>query len=307
MEPYTNAETAQDEYVTRHAGKPTQRPRRHPTVWGTGQAGPISAFNLEEYERNGFLTLDQLLTSDEVLLCREELRRMNLDTHLRNSSRVVLEPDSNEIRSVFEVHRISEVLSSIIYSSKVTDHARQVLGSEVYIHQSRINFKPGFGGAEFHWHSDFETWHAEDGMPAPRALSMSIALTDNIPGNGPLMIIPGSHKTFVSCPGETPSDYHESSLRDKRPAVGSADHACVTELAGKHGIQQIEGKAGSAVLFDCNCLHASGSNMSPYPRSNVFVVFNSVENKLVEPFYAPKPRPEYVASREFTPATTSPR
>lgn len=29
--------------------------------------------------------------------------------------------------------------------------------------------------------SDFETWHAEDGMPVPRAVSLSIALTDNYP------------------------------------------------------------------------------------------------------------------------------
>jgi hypothetical protein len=48
----------------------------------------------------------------------------------------------------------------------VVGPARQLLGSDVYVHQSRVNFKPGFNGQDFYWHSDFETWHAEDGMPA---------------------------------------------------------------------------------------------------------------------------------------------
>src|SRR3546814_19751740 len=72
-----------------------------------------------------------------------------------------------------------------------------------YIHQSRLNYKPGFKGKEFYWHSDFETWHVEDGMPRMRALSMSVLLAENTPHNGPLMLIPGSHQSFLTCVGET--------------------------------------------------------------------------------------------------------
>ncbi|MEU8135915.1 ectoine hydroxylase, partial [Streptodolium elevatio] len=39
----------------------------------------------------------------------------------------------------------------------------------------------------------------------------------------------------------------------------------------------------------------------PYERANVFIVYNSVENALVEPFAAPAPRPEHIASRSFVP------
>jgi ectoine hydroxylase len=38
-------------------------------------------------------------------------------------------------------------------------------------------------------------------------------------------------------------------------------------------------------------------NITPYPRSNIFVVFNSVDNRLAAPFAAPKPRPGYLAAR----------
>ncbi|SKS21767.1 Ectoine hydroxylase [Mycobacteroides abscessus subsp. abscessus] len=50
-------------------------------------------------------------------------------------------------------------------------------------------------------------------------------------------------------------------------------------------------------------MHGSGSNISPYPRSNVFLVFNSVENMPQKPFAGYEPRPEYIAARDFTPLT----
>lgn len=61
--------------------------------------------------------------------------------------------------------------------ARLLNVARQILGSEVYIHQFRANMKPGFLGKEFYWHSDFETWHVEDGMPSMRAPMCSWSTT----------------------------------------------------------------------------------------------------------------------------------
>ena len=72
-------------------------------------------------------------------------------------------------------------------------------------------------------------------------------------------------------------------------------------MAYQFGIDQFTGPAGSALWFDSNIMHGSGNNITPFPRSNVFLVFNSVENALVEPYAAPAPRPEHIASRNFTP------
>ncbi|WP_258903248.1 ectoine hydroxylase [Actinokineospora sp. UTMC 2448] len=275
-------------------------PRSHPTVWGS-TPGPIAEADLAAYDRDGYLVLKDLLSDEEVNRYREELRRLNTDEDVRSDDRVVLEPDSEDIRSVFEAHLISPVFGELLRSRRLVSIARQVLGSDVYIHQSRVNFKPAFGGAEFDWHSDFETWHAEDGMPVPRAFSMSIALTENHPHNGPLMVIPGSHNTFVSCVGETPPNYHETSLRVHRLPIGSADRESLTDLANTHGIRQITGRAGSAVMFDCNILHGSNGNITPHPRSNIFVVFNSIENTLKEPYAALNRRPSHLASHDFSP------
>lgn len=287
-----------DLYPTRVIGESVPQPRTDPTVWGEAP-GPLDREQLNRYESSGYLVLDGLLSEPEVEVYRAELERLGEDPVLGASERAILEPESDHVRSVFEVEKVSELFADLLQSPRLTDIARQVLDSEVYIHQSRVNYKPGFGGAPFHWHSDFETWHSEDGMPRPRAFSVSISLTENYPFNGPLMVMPGTHKSFIPTIGETPLDYHKESLRVASPSVGSPDRRHLTRMAEKHGIEQITGAAGSAVMFDSNLLHGSNGNLSPFARSNIFIVYNSVENTLEAPFAALKPRPQHLSNREF--------
>lgn len=288
-----------DEYPTRTTGQFTVHDRPDPVVWGSND-GPIDKQTLAGYERNGYLSIDQLITAEELESFRTELRRLSEDPQIRADERTIVEAKSQEVRSIFEVHKTSEVFARIANDPRVLDRARQILGSDVYIHQSRVNFKPGFEGKEFSWHSDFETWHAEDGMPRPRALSISISLTDNYSFNGPLMIMPGSHQKYISCAGKTPDDNYKTSL--VMQGAGTPDKETLTRFAEEYGIDVLEGKAGGATMFDSNCMHASNGNVTPFPRSNVFIVFNSVENTCVEPYAASTPRPEFIGARDFTPA-----
>ncbi|MER7930154.1 ectoine hydroxylase [Streptomyces sp. NPDC096057] len=291
-----------DRYPTRLLNPAPVMAREDPTVWGTAEEGPLAAEQLDAFDRLGYHTEPSLLTPQDINVLQGEAARLAADPVLRKDERTVIEEESQAVRSVFEVHRISEVFARLTADPRVAGPARQILGSEVYIHQSRVNYKPSFGGGPFYWHSDFETWHAEDGMPAPRAVSVSIALTENYPYNGSLMIIPGSHHTFVPCVGRTPHDHHRTSLRTHSVAVGMPDQDSVSELAhNADGIEQFTGPAGSATFFDSNCMHGSNGNITPYARSNIFIVFNSVDNVLGTPFGAPAPRPAYIASRDFTP------
>jgi ectoine hydroxylase len=276
-------------------------PRQDPVVWSVpGAPGPFETAELLGFEQNGFATVEALLTPEEVAVHRAELDRLVGDPAVRADERSVIEPASQDVRSVFEVHRMSELFAALVRDERVVGRARQILGSDVYVHQSRINVKPGFGASGFYWHSDFETWHAEDGLPRMRAVSVSIALTDNYAVNGGLMIIPGSHKTFLGCAGETPKDNYKRSLRMQE--AGTPSNAALTTMAeAGGGIRLFTGPAGSATWFDCNCMHGSGDNITPYPRSNVFIVFNSVENTAVEPFAAPARRPQFIGARDFTP------
>jgi ectoine hydroxylase len=288
----TTTEVVQDLYPTRGADE-VVTPRQDPVVWG--RATP----DLEEYEENGFLAVDQLITPDEVAVYHAELDRLIADPAVRADERSIVEPKSQSVRSVFEVHKLSEVFAKLVSDERVVGRARQILGSDVYVHQSRINVKPGFGASGFYWHSDFETWHAEDGLPNMRTVSVSIALTENYDTNGGLMIMPGSHKSFLGCAGETPKDNYKRSLQMQDAGIPSDE--ALTKMADRHGIRLFTGKAGSATWFDCNAMHGSGDNITPYARSNVFIVFNSVENTAQEPFAAPIRRPDFIGARDFTP------
>ncbi|MBZ6101673.1 ectoine hydroxylase [Streptomyces olivaceus] len=295
----TTTTNVTDLYPTRGATE-VATPRQDPVVWGSPDTpGPVSQGDLQALDRDGFLAIDQLIGPDEVEVYQRELERLTTDPAIREDERSIVEPQSKEIRSVFEVHRISEVFAKLVRDERVVGRARQILGSDVYVHQSRINVKPGFGASGFYWHSDFETWHAEDGLSNMRTISVSIALTENYDTNGGLMIMPGSHKTFLGCAGATPKDNYKKSLQMQDAGIPSDE--ALTKMASEYGVKLFTGKAGSATWFDCNCMHGSGDNITPFPRSNVFIVFNSVENTAVEPFSAPIRRPDFIGARDFTP------
>lgn len=289
-----------DRYPSRFGSEVLITRRLDPVVWGSASDGPLSEMELNFYTDNGYLHFDDLLTPEEVDTCLQELQRLRADETIKHAEEAVIEPGSRELRSLFAVHRSSAVLKRLANHPKLVAIARQLLGSEVYIHQSRINYKGGFRGKEFYWHSDFETWHVEDGIPAMRMVSCSIALTANTPYNGPLMIIPGSHQRYVSCVGATPENHYKASL--KQQDIGVPDDVSLSQLVQDFGITAPTGLAGSVTFFECNVMHGSNSNITPLPRSNVFFVFNSVDNTPVAPFCGLPPRPPFIAEREdFTP------
>src|SRR3546814_16459860 len=98
-------------------------------------------------------------------------------------------------------------------------------------------------------------------MPRMRALSMSVLLAENTPHNGPLMVIPGSHRTYLTCVGETPDAHHLSSL--KQQEYGVPDSESLHELAHKHGNVAQPGQPGTVILFDCQLLHGTNRHTTP--------------------------------------------
>ncbi|PIQ81766.1 MAG: ectoine hydroxylase [Candidatus Omnitrophica bacterium CG11_big_fil_rev_8_21_14_0_20_64_10] len=289
---------AQDHYASRVEEKPEIRRRMDPVIYDDPARpnGPLSADELRRYERKGYLFFEKLFKEREVAALLKELERLKTTPDRRERPEYITEPGSGAVRSIFRIHRESSLFGRLMRDPRVLNVARQLLGSEVYIHQSRVNFKPGFVGKEFYWHSDFETWHVEDGMPRMRAVSCSVTLTPNTLFNGPLMIIPGSHTAYITCVGTTPEDHYKQSL--KKQEYGVPDAESLSRITEAGGIEAPVGPAGSAVFFDCNAMHGSNGNITPLPRTNAFFVYNSVENRLGDPAGGIRPRPEFIATRE---------
>jgi ectoine hydroxylase len=265
------------------------------------EGAPLSAEQTEAFDRDGFLVMHDIFSPEEVALLQQEAGSLLGDPAALEDETVILEPGGSEVRSIFAIHRQSPLMGRLAGDARLAGVASYLLDDTVYVHQSRLNYKPGFTGKEFYWHSDFETWHVEDGMPRMRALSISVLLAENTANNGPTMFIPGSQRTYLSCVGETPENHYKQSLRQQD--YGVPDDMSLAEMAHENGIAAPTGKPGTIVIFDCNMMHGSNGNITPFPRSNAFFVFNAVSNRLVAPFGPEVPRPDFIANRKPEPVT----
>jgi ectoine hydroxylase len=289
-----------DPYESRVHAAPEIAERCDPVVWTPEAAGPLSHDQLAAYARDGFLVLPRLFSAGEVSALLAEMERLAAAAD-RTRDDVIVEPGSDAVRSLFRLHHGCAAIEQLVADPRLVGAARQVLGGDVYVHQSRVNFKPAFEGKAFPWHSDFETWHVEDGMPRMRAMSMSLLLTRNTEHNGPLLVLPGSHRRYVRCVGETPPEHFKQSLR--KQAYGVPDRDSLARLAADREIVSCTGDAGTVVMFDCNLMHGSSANITPLARHNVFLCFNSVANELVAPFGGMPERPLFLAERKVAPVS----
>ena len=128
-------------------------------------------------------------------------------------------------------------------------------------------------------------------MPEPKAMNISVFLDEVFTFNGPLMLIPRSHKHGVLAAGH---DEETTSY-----PLWTLDQETVTRLAHEGGIVAPVGRPGGVLMFHGNLVHGSAGNITPYPRKIVYQTLNAVSNYIRTPT-----RPEYIAHRDFTPIRT---
>jgi ectoine hydroxylase len=252
----------------------------------------LSPHEIDAYEQNGYLVLpNQFSESETQTLLRETRRLSRLDIPQR-----ILERDGQQIRSLYAVHQHSDAFNSFTRDTRTLHPARELLGSEVYIHQTQLNPKAPFQGDVWEWHQDYLYWQRDDGMPTPRALNVSVFLDEVTEFNGPIFVMPGSHKVSLTDQTQTHATGWQNTLTaDIRHKVTPN---ALRRLADRLGLMSIKGKPGTTVIFDGRLLHCSPPNLSGSSRSVVFVRYNSVHNALRE---VANPRPEWLASRNPSP------
>src|SRR5579863_3199505 len=108
---------------------------------------------------------------------------------------VIREKGTEAPRSAFYVQTWNALFERLARHPRLVGPGTHLLGSDkLYMHQFKINAKAAFDGAVWQWHQDYATWYEDDQMPSSRAMNIALFLAEANEFNGPLMLIPKSHR-----------------------------------------------------------------------------------------------------------------
>jgi ectoine hydroxylase len=238
---------------------------------------------LSEFDQQGYLFLPDCFSAEEVgLLRREALAIYAIDRD------EVWRERTGAPRTAFAAHIYNEAFGVLGAHPRLIEPVEQLLGERLYIHQFKVNAKAAFDGEVWQWHQDYGTWARDDGMPEPRAMNIAVFIDEVMAINGPLMLIPKSHKR-----GVLPAEHD---LKTTSYPLWTLDHETVSRLADEGGVVAPVGKPGGVLMFHSNLVHGSAGNITPYGRIIVYLTLCAVSNHIRTPT-----RAEWIAHRDFTP------
>ena len=250
--------------------------------------------DLNRFLSEGVLVPRWRLSESYVQLIIEQLPAL-----ARSVEAMALEADGLTPRALHGGYEENAVLSRLVRLGALLGPAQQILQDRVYVYQFKVNLKVAFAGDLWPWHQDYSFWTNEDGMPAPRALTVAIFLDDVTEFNGPMYFIPGSHRSGChdADAGRGDATASDTWLRHVAASLSyQTDRRKVTALAARHGITAPKGRRGTLLFFDCNVVHASPANVSPMERRLLLITYNSIHNVPTN-----IKRPSFLVNRDFTP------
>ncbi|MBV8564672.1 MAG: phytanoyl-CoA dioxygenase family protein [Methylobacteriaceae bacterium] len=243
----------------------------------------LAQAQLEAFDKDGYLFLPECFSAEEVACLRAEAAVI-----LNTQRKEVWREKSGAPRTAFAAHTYNEAFRLLAADPRLIEPVQELFGEPVYMHQFKINAKAAFDGEVWQWHQDYGTWARDDGMPEPRAMNISVFLDEVLAINGPLMLIPKSHRHGTLAAGH---DIETTSY-----PLWTLDHATVARLAEEGGIVAPTGRPGAVLMFHGNLVHGSAGNITPYPRTIVYLTLCAVSNFIRKPT-----RPEWIAHRDFSP------
>ena len=210
------------------------------------------------YEDNGYLLVEDVVSPAQLA----KLQSITYD--LIEKSRAITESD--EIYDLDEGHtsqtpRLTRIKLphkqdpyywEILKNSGVTQVLNHLLGKDTTLITSKLNTKAPSGGSAVEWHQDWAFYpHTNDDL-----LAFGLMLEDVTLDNGPLMVIPGTHK------GPLLSHKNNDMFCG---AISADDPLFIAEQA-----VTLSGKAGSMTIHHARTLHGSAPNLSDRNRLILF-------------------------------------
>lgn len=217
------------------------------------------------YRENGYLLVPDVYSKAEVA----ELN--TITDQFLDACRTV--QSSNAVFDVGPEHRVDHpqlrrikdpTLQSPIYDQamrnpKLIEILKQLLGGDIRFDHAKLNIKPVSGGAEIDWHQDWAFYpHTNDDL-----LAVGVFMGDVGPEQGPLQVIPKSHKG--------PTHNHHS----KGIFCGA-----ITDIpAGQfeETAVPLTGSAGSVTIHHVRTIHGSTANTGASDRRLLLFSYAAVD------------------------------
>jgi ectoine hydroxylase len=224
-----------------------------------------------QFNHDGYLILPALFSPDEIRRMAEEADRIlnlcvNTSLALKERDlrmRVQARHGQLNVQKIQPINDLSPYLKTVSQDERLVGPLRQLMGGhEPVLMEEKLNCKQllhqeidlspfNTNGEEdsFPLHHDWG-YYRQQGYPT-ETLSSAISIDTSTPDNGPLRVIPGTHKT-------------DWPLIDPDPAHGRGE--IVEEIF--EGVPRVQCLApgGSVMLFHSKLVHDSNSNNTGQPR-----------------------------------------
>ena len=214
----------------------------------------LDAAQVEHFHREGYLVVEGVVTGaalDELRAVTDRFleRARALDA---SDEALDLAPDHTRerprVRRIKDPDRHDPAYAAAARLPEVLDVVCDLLGPDIRFDHSKLNCKPPRGGIPIEWHQDWAFYpQTNDSM-----LALSLMLDDCGLDNGPLLVIPGSHR------GPTWDHHHHGRFIGAiDPATAGFDESCAVALIGP---------AGSVAMHHVRAVHGSSDSESGRQR-----------------------------------------
>lgn len=229
------------------------------------------------YQTDGFSFHPDLLGEKNASVMQNSVDQiLSVD---QPDTRIIHETDGKTPRTILNPHLWNDVFERVTRHPSILAEAESLLGEPVYIWQMGINCKQAFNGDIWFWHQDYPAYRIDDHIPTSRMVNVLIFLDEVTHFNGPLMLVPGSHKTTDENP--------QYSAEGTSYTFRYTDRSMIEDEICRGGIVAPTGPAGSVIFMDVNTLHGSAGNLSPWPRRMITMTLNAISNKASSPSTRP--------------------
>jgi len=214
----------------------------------------ISDRDVAFYRENGYLLVEDVLDRSTMARMKEIIADLVSKAKgvMKHNEVYDLEPshtpEAPRVRRIKKPHAVHPVFWEFAKSPKLLEVTTRLLGPNVRLHGSKLNMKDPKYGSPVEWHQDWAFYpHTNDDL-----LAIGVMLDDVALENGPLLVLPGTHKGPVY-------DHHAEGR-----FCGAIDPTSVKLPYDK--AVAITGPAGSASFHHVRLVHGSAQNTSSKPR-----------------------------------------